>query len=229
MTRRAPPPRLACAALALACAALALACNAPAAGEPTVARPPDPAPSAPACADAPDGALALLSGGTCPWVLVVDGAGALALRSLGPDARTLTAAPPEGCEPCRFDGVVTAAGPLLVATRPSPASEVAEAAWLGATAEGASLVGFAPLWYGQPDLGDRTVQGPTYALAPRLCGRTLVLWPTARLPGASGEEPPDALVRAAGAYALRDGELAREGGPVPGDISACAAPPLELP
>ena len=222
MIRRAP-------SLRLGCAALVLACNAPAAGEPAVARPPDPSPSAPPCDPAPDGALAVLSDETCPWVLVADGAGALTLRSLAPDAQALPVAAPEDCRPCRYSGAITAAGALLVATRPSPAGELADAAWLGATSAGAAAVAFAPLWHGQPDLGDRTPQGPAFALAPRLCGRTLVLWPTARLPGVRGEEPPAALVRLAGAYAVRDGELARADAPVPADISTCATPALELP
>lgn len=210
-------------------AALALlACNPPAAGEPVQARPPDPSPVATRCDEPPAAALALLSDPTCPWALVADG-GALALRSLAPGGRALAVAPPDGCEPCRFEGVLTAAGPLLLATRPSAASELADAAWIGATSDGATTLAFAPLWYGQADLGDRTAQGPTYALAPRVCDRRLVLWPAPRLPGARDEEPPAALARAAGVYAIRGGELVLQDAPVPSDMSTCDSVPLELP
>jgi hypothetical protein len=205
-----------------------LACNPPAAGEPVQARPPDPSPAAVRCDEPPAGALALLSDPTCPWALVAEG-GALALRSLAPGGRALAVAPPDGCKPCRFEGVLTAAGPLLLATRPAADSELADAAWIGATSDGAAVLAFAPLWYGQADLGDRTAQGPTYALAPRVCDRSLVLSPAPRLPGARGEEPPAALARAAGVYAIRGGELVLQDVPVPSDISTCDSVPLELP
>lgn len=214
--------------LARVAALTLLACNPPAAGEPVQARPPDPDPAAPRCDEPPAGALALLSDAPCPWVLVTS-AGPLALRSLAPGGRTIAVAPPEDCRPCRFEGVVTAAGPVLLATRPSPFGELADAAWIGATSEAAPVLAFAPLWYGQADLGDRTAQGPTYALAPQVCAHRLVLSPTPRLPGARGEEPPAALVRAAGVYAIEGGALVRQDMPGPTDMSDCAPVPLELP
>lgn len=212
----------------LAPLALLAACNPPAAGEPARARPPDPSPAVVRCDEPPAGALALLSDPTCPWALVAEG-DALTLRSLARGGRALAVAAPDGCRPCRFEGVVTTAGPLLLATRPSADSELADAAWIGATSDGAAVLAFAPLWYGPADLGDRTAQGPTYALAPRVCERSLVLSPAPRLPGARGEEPPAALARAAGVYAIRGGELVLQDVPVPSDISTCDSVPLELP
>lgn len=205
-----------------------LACNPPAAGEPVQARPPDPAPAAPRCDEPPAGALALLSDAPCPWVLVGE-AGAIALRSLAPGARAIAVAPPDDCRPCRFEGTVTTAGPVLLATRPSAAGELADMAWIGATSDGAPVLAFAPIWYGQADLGDRTAQGPTYALAPRVCDRGLVLSPMPRLPGSRGEEPPAALARAAGFYAVRDGALVRQDLPVPTDMSGCVRVQLDPP
>lgn len=204
-----------------------LACNPPVAGEPVVARPPDPPPSpAPRCDEPPAGALAVLAARACPSVLVEE-AGGLVLRGLGPGAAALAVAPPETCRPCHFAGAITAAGPVLLAIRPSAGSELADAAWIGASG-GGELV-FAPLWHGQPDFGDRTVQGPAWALAPYVCGDALVLRPAPRLPGARAEEPPPALVRAAGVYTVHGGELARRDTPVPTDMSECEPVPLELP
>ncbi|MFZ6185857.1 hypothetical protein [Nannocystis pusilla] len=179
---------------------------------------------------------------TCPWVLF-EKDGELAVRPLGrgeaapPHVRApVPVVPPAGCRPCRWSGVVTPAGPILLAVRPSPDSELAAEAWLGAgmppdpriDVEPAPVV-FTSLWFGQPGFGDSTLQGPPWALAPRLCGRSLVLLPTPRLPGAGVEEPPPALVRAAGVYAAAGGELLRQDTPVPSDMSICTGVPLELP
>lgn len=179
---------------------------------------------------------------TCPWVLF-ERDGELAVRPLGrgeaapPHVRApVPVLPPAGCRPCRWSGVVTPAGPILLAVRPSADSELAAEAWLGAgmppsprvDVEPAPVV-FTSLWFGQPGFGDSTLQGPPWALAPRLCGRSLVLLPTPRLPGAGVEEPPPALVRAAGVYAAAGGELLRQDTPVPSDMSICTAVPLELP
>ncbi|MCY0989155.1 hypothetical protein OV203_18605 [Nannocystis sp. ILAH1] len=179
---------------------------------------------------------------TCPWVLF-EKDGELAVRPLGrgeaapPHVRApVPVIPPAGCRPCRWSGVATPAGPILLAVRPSADSELAAEAWLGAgmppspriDVEPAPVV-FTSLWFGQHGFGDSTLQGPPWALAPRLCGRSLVLLPTPRLPGAGVEEPPPALVRAAGVYAAAGGELLRQDTPVPSDMSICTAVPLELP
>lgn len=213
----------------VALVAAALACNPPAAGGDPIAAPPRaPSPPPPACDEPPAGALAYLSDRTCPSVIYQDNTAGLALRSLTPGARAVSVLPPEACKPCRFSGAVTPAGPLVLAVRTPAGSELADAAWLGATAEGEPLT-FTPLWYDRPVLGDSTVQGPAYALAPFVCGATLVLWPAPRLPGARGEEPSPELLAASGVYAPRRGELVRLGDPVPADRSACTPVPLELP
>lgn len=214
--------------LRAALAAAAFACGPSAAHEPVPAPPRPPDPPAPACAPVPPGALALLSGETCPWALV-EVAGALELQPLAPGAdRALAVQPPEECAPCRFTGAMTALGPTLLATRPSPASELAEEAWFGAALGGSAVV-FAPLWFDRPALGDSTVLGPPHALAPWACGGALVLWPAPRLPGARGEEPPAALLRAAGEYEAAEGALRRSDRPVPPDMAGCTRIEVEAP
>src|SRR5690606_14888709 len=114
---------------------------------------------------------------------------ALEAASSAARRRPVPVLPPADCRPCSYEGVVTALGPIVVAARPAADSELAAAAWIGAgmppsprvDIEPAPLV-FAPLWFDRPALGDSTLQGPAWALAPRLCGRDLVLTPAPRLP-----------------------------------------------
>lgn len=206
-----------------ALASAALACGTPATVE-TPTPPPSVVSADPACEAPPADALASLPSSTCPWLLVPD-QGGLALRP--PSGPTLRVEPPQACRPCRFSGAVTDVGPLVLATRPAPTSELADAAWLGAS-DGSALL-FAPLWLDRPALGDSTLLGPPYALAPYLCGDALVLWPEARLPGARGEDPSPALLRARGAYRARDGELARLDEHALTDMSNCTRAPVDAP
>ncbi len=206
-----------------ALASVALACGTPATVD-TPTLPPSVSPAAPACEAAPPNAIASLAAPTCPWLLVREQDGLVLRPPSGPPLRV---EPPPRCSPCRFSGSVTTAGPLVLATRPSPASELADDAWLGAS-DGTTLL-FTPLWLDRPALGDSTPLGPPYALAPYLCGDALVLWPEARLPGARAEDPSPALLRARGAYRARDGELARLDEPAPTDMSACTRAPIEAP
>lgn len=212
-----------------ALAALLAACNpparevAPAAPPPVVAAPPE-------CAPPPPAALAYLSDATCPWVLVPGDSAEMALRATDMVApRALPVALPEGCAgACRFSGVVTALGPVLLAVHADPASELPDAAYLGA-ALGGGTVRFAPLWFGRPVVGDSTALGPSHALAPWLCGDTLVLAVAGRLAEAASEEPPEALRRAAGVYEVAGDELRRADRPVPEDMKRCTRVALELP
>jgi hypothetical protein len=209
---------------ALALAAL-LACNPPATRDVAPAAPVA-VPPEPACAAPPATALAYLADRTCPWVLVPE-AGALALRELAPaGGRVLAVVPPEDCERCSYTGSLTDAGPVLLAVREGGASAMPEAVFVGAALGGPTLR-FAPLWFGPSAVGDATRLGPSHALAPWLCGQTLVLAPAARLPGAQAEEPGPAVLAAAGAYAV-EAEALRRRAPLP-DLQACTRVPLELP
>lgn len=214
---------------AVFCFAVFLGCTPPPAEVTTTAPAPTPEPG-PACTPPPAEALAYLADGTCPWVLVPGDGSQLSLHRTdlvgGP---TLAVVAPEDCAGrCRFSGVVTTLGPLLLAVRADLNSELADAAFIGAALGGRTLR-FAPLWFGRPVLGDSTLQGPAHALAPWICGDMLVLRSGPRLPGAASEEPVAALREAAGVYEVVDDELRRAERPVPEDISQCTRVPLELP
>ena len=209
--------------------ACAPACVPPPAEVTTAAPSPTPEPG-PACTPPPAEALAYLTDTTCPWVLVPGDMSELSLRRTDLlAAPALGVALPEGCAGgCRFSGVVTPLGPLLLAVRADPNSELAAAAFIGAALGGRTLR-FAPLWYGRPVLGDSTPQGPAHTLAPWICDDMLVLRPGPRLPGATSEEPSAALREAAGVYEVVEDELRRADRPVPEDTKQCTRVPLELP
>ena len=217
------------AVLAVGASACAPACAPPPAQVITVAPRPTPEPG-PACTPPPVEALAYLADTTCPWVLVPGDMSQLSLRRTDlVAAPALSVAPPEECAGrCRFSGAVTSLGPLLLAVRAGPNSELADAVFIGAALGGRTLR-FAPLWYGRPVLGDSTPQGPAYALAPWVCDGMLVLRPGSRLPGAASEEPSAALREAAGVYEVVEDELRRADRPVPEDTKQCTRVPLELP
>jgi hypothetical protein len=184
----------------------------------------------PACTPVPAQALAYLSDATCPWVLVPGEAPALTLRRTDVvEPPTLAVVPPEACAGrCSFSGAVTSLGPVLLAVRADPHSELADAAFVGAALGGRTLR-FAAIWFGRPALGDSTLQGPVYALAPWVCDDRLVLVVGPRLPGAASEEPPTGLREASGVYELAGDELRRVDRPVPEDMKQCTRIPLELP
>lgn len=212
----------------LAAAALA-ACNPPAREGAPVTPPPAVAPP-PSCSPPPVDAVAYLSDAPCPWVLVPGDSSEMALHATDMVApRALVVALPEDCDGrCRFSGATTTLGPVLLAVRSAPTSELPDAAFLGA-ALGGGTVRFAPLWFGRPVLGDSTTQGPSHALAPWVCGDALVLAVAGRLAEAASEEPAEALRRAAGVYELAEGELRRAPRPAPADLSRCTRIPIDLP
>ena len=187
------------------------------------------APTGPSCAPTPAGALALVAGEPCPWVLVAgEAAAAPMLRSGDPNSgRNLSVAVPDECAGrCEFTGTSSALGPVLLATRSDPTGERVEAAFVG-VALGGDVVHFAPLWFGLAARGDSTTLGPSHALAPWVCGEQLVLAVEGRLPASAAEEPVAGAVRAAGVYTLRDDELQRTDEAPP--LRGCTRVPLELP
>lgn len=208
--------------------AVLVACNPPVREVVGVPAPPVVA-AGPACAPPPAAALALLADAPCPWVIVPGDRSELTLRSSDmASARSLGIAAPEACAGrCDFTGTVTAIGPLLLATHRDPASELVDAAFVGA-ALGGEVVRFAPLWFGLAAHGDSTALGPSHALVPWVCGDALVLAVEGRLPAAGAEEPAAALLRAAGMYGPGDDELRRVERPAPA-LSGCTRVPLELP
>jgi len=183
---------------------------------------------APVCAPPPAAALALVADAPCPWILVGDRS-ELALRATDMVApRALVVVPPEACRArCSYTGASTPLGPVMLATRNDPASELADAAFIGAALGGGTLR-FTPLWYGASAHGDSTALGPSYALVPWVCEGMLVLAVGGRLPGARAEEPARALEQASGVYAIADDELRRTDQATPA-LTGCTRVPLELP
>ena len=207
---------------------MSLACTPPATREAASATEPPSVDLAPVCAPPPAAALALVADSPCPWILVGERSD-MALRATDMVApRVLVVVPPEACQArCNFTGASTALGPVVLATRYDPASELADAAFIGAALGGGTLR-FTPLWYGAAAHGDSTALGPSYALVPWVCDGALVLAVGGRLPGARAEEPVRALEQASGVYVIADDELRRTGQAMPA-LTGCTRVPLELP
>lgn len=155
---------------------------------------PDPDPELGCHTASVDGAWARFEGDACDWELVDDGDD-LVLSSLAEatavSARGLV---PEPCRSatCVYHGVLTSAGPLVLAVVPSFDSEMPSDVLLGVV-DGDRLA-FTSLWEGagEPVESDYTRVGPAHALAPFLCGQVLALLAIDRL-DAAGAAVPDGL------------------------------------
>ncbi len=160
----------------------------------------------------------------CPLVVVASGT---TLRidslSLAPTIAATGSAPECRVAACRYEGVNTELGPMLVVTEPGPQSEVPTAVFLGVVA-GAQLL-FVDLWAGAgaPVEEDATLVGPAHALVPMRCGAALGLFAKARLPGTDQLAVPEALASRQGLM-----DLGRGGGAIrPGSAVDCT--PLDVP
>jgi hypothetical protein len=166
---------------------------------------PDPEPAA--CRPSPGaGAWARFPGAACDWELRQEGeavaggpsgapSGTLVLTSLAVDGPPPARGPvPEPCRTrtCVYHGVLTPAGPVLVAVVPSPSSEMPSDVLL-VVAHGERL-GSTSLWEGagEPIESDFTPVGPAHALAPFVCGDALALLAVPRL-DLTGLVPPATL------------------------------------
>lgn len=205
-----------------------LACNPPAARDAPAGPTPPAGEVGARCVEPPASALAILADETCPWALVPSDRSGLALHELATAApRAVAVAEPDECAGrCEWRGVMSAAGPVVVAWRASKLREGAEVAYVGA-ALGGTTVRFVPLWVDRPAVGDGTPLGPSLALAPWVCGEELVLAPAPRLAGAGAEEPSAGLLAAAGVYGIEGDELVRRG-PAP-ELGGCTRAAVELP
>jgi hypothetical protein len=181
------------------------------------------------CPAIPEDTVGLLDDeGGCDAVLVARGS-ELAVLVREPEATRVVASgsPPPGCErstsPCSYEGVMTAAGPLVLAARRGPQSEIPEALELGITGEGQLL--FVPLWVDPPAVEHDTFVGPVFALEPRVCADSIVLVPVPRLPSAGDEVPSELLRARAGVHVVRDGDVVVE----PWNESGSCTTPLRLP
>jgi len=124
---------------------------------------------------------------------------------------------------CRYEGVHTALGPMLIAIEPTAESEVPRTVFLGVVVRATELV-FVDLWAaaGPAVIEDSTALGPAHALTPMKCGDDLGLFARARLPIGETTEPTPELRGREGILALKSSAATR-----PGTHDGCT--PLELP
>ncbi len=180
------------------------------------------------CRAVPPGeALAQWPAGKCPLVLLQDREG-LRLESLEeqPPSPSRGLAPECAVAKCRYEGVQTPLGPMVLASEPGAQSEVPRAVHLGFVAAGGRLA-FVDLWAGAGAMvvEDSTELGPAHALVPMQCGRSLGLFAGARLPAGEAVEPPPELRAREGLIAIADGATE----PKPGTTDGCVALTLPLP
>ena len=183
-------------------------------------------PPPPNCRAMPSGeALAQWPAGECPLVLLKDREG-LRLESLDEKPPSPSHGQPPECRvaACRYEGVQTPLGPMVIASEPGAESEVPVALHLGFVAAGGRIA-FVDLWAGAGAMviEDSTELGPAHALVPMQCGRMLGFFAAARLPAGEAVEPPPELRAREGLVAIADGDTE----PKPGAKSGCV--PLELP
>lgn len=161
----------------------------------------------------------------CPISVALSG-GMLRLedRSMKRPVVATAAAPTCVVAACRYEGVSTELGPMLVVTEPGAQSEIPTSAMLGVVAED-TLV-FVDLWAGagQPVIEDDTAIGPSHGLVAMRCGDELGLFGRARVPSLGHLQVPPDLAAREGRMALRRGATVR-----PADASGCVAIALPLP
>ncbi|MBC8069046.1 MAG: hypothetical protein IAG13_11990 [Deltaproteobacteria bacterium] len=183
-------------------------------------------PPPPDCRDAPPGeALAQWPAGECPLVLLLEREG-VRLESLAKQPPSPWRGKPPECSaaPCRFEGLQTPLGPMIVASEPTANSEMPRAVHLGVALAG-SAIAFVDLWAGAGAsvVEDSTELGPAHALVPMQCGRKLGLFAGARLPAGEAIAPPLELIAREGVIAIDDGSAELR----PGTREGCT--PLVLP
>ena len=199
--------RVRCNVTALVFAIVTVGCEKPPAPSEQETPVPVPAPP-PECRRAPvgDQVAHWIAPDGCPLVVVAT-ATTLRIESLALTPTITASGPVPECRvaACRYEGVSTDLGPMLVATEPGPQSEVPTAVFLGVIA-GDALV-FVDLWQGGgPSVEeDETLIGPTHALVPMRCGSALGLFARSRVPGTTELAVPDALAVRQGLMEMRKG------------------------
>lgn len=210
----------------VASAALA-GCSTPPAPATELPPPPPVQPAPPPCRDPPTGGeiVAQWNGPRCPYVLTRRG------DRLRLDSRDLAQTPAaEGLAPtcraaaCRYEGVDTELGPLVIVVEPGAQSEVPLGVQLGIV-HGGTRLDFVDLWAaaGPSVTEDATDLGPAHALVPMRCAGQLALVAASRLSAGDGVPPPPTLV-ARGGRVVRDAVALQL---VPVDATGCQ--PLHLP
>ncbi len=190
-----------------------------------VDEPPPPPP--PECRAAPPGELLAewIGPERCPISVTLAG-GILRLEDRSMTRPLVATGPEPTCvsATCRYEGVTTELGPMLVVTEPGAQSEIPTAAMLGVVA-GDTLV-FVDLWAGAgaPVVEDDTALGPSHGLTAMRCGDELGLFARARVPSLGHLQVPPELAVREGRMALRRGATVR-----PADAKGCSAIELPLP
>jgi hypothetical protein len=201
-----------------------VACAQPAQVPAEQAPAPPTSPPAPDCREPPSGEIVARFGEPCPWVAVAE-RGELRLVSLDLEPHDEVRGAPPSCThaSCRYEGVATPLGPMLVATEPTAESEVPRTVFVGVAVRKTELV-FVDLWAaaGPAVIEDSTALGPAHALVPMRCGNDLGLFARARLPVGEATEPPAELRSREGILPLATSAAAR-----PGTHDGCT--PLDLP
>jgi hypothetical protein len=218
---------LAVTSLAASLAMSSIGCEKPpvAAEQAAPVEPPPPPP--PECRPAPLGDVVAQWVGPdrCP-IAVVASAATLTLESLAlaPRPAASGAAPTCRVAACRYEGVNTELGPMLVVTEPGAESEVPTAAFLGVVT-GTQLV-FVDLWAGAGGSvsEDATAVGPAHALTPMQCGAELGLFARPRVSGMENLPVPPTLVARQGRMSLRGDATIR-----PGVANGCRSLTVPLP
>ncbi|HET6584566.1 MAG TPA: hypothetical protein VFG69_13985, partial [Nannocystaceae bacterium] len=184
-----------------------------------------PTPPPPPCRPPPQGErVAQFEGPRCPWVVVAERDELrLASLELEPPADAVGAPPVCQHASCRYEGVHTPIGPMIIATEPSAQSEVPRTVFVGVVVRSTELV-FIDLWAaaGPAVIEDSTALGPAHALRPMKCGDDLGLFARARLPVGDTTEPPPELRAREGRLELHSSAATK-----PGSSVGCT--PLELP
>lgn len=138
----------------------------------------------------------------CSWVLTAI-AGGVHLESLSLTAGPAAEGPAPQCRvaACRYEGVDTEVGPVLIVTEPSAESEVPSSVFVGVVAGG--RLAFVDLWAGAgaPVREDATLVGPVFALEPRQCSGGVGFVVAPRVAGTI-EAPPPSLTARQGVLAL---------------------------
>jgi hypothetical protein len=155
-------------------------------------------PPPPECRPTPQGEVLAqwVAPDRCSWVVTaIPGGVRLESLSLQPPPPVEGPAPPCKVAACRYEGIDTDVGPVLVVTEPSAESDVPASVFVGVVAGG--TLAFVDLWAGAgaPVREDATLVGPAYALEPRKCGGGVGFVVAPRVRGAFDAPPPSLLAR----------------------------------
>ncbi len=155
-----------------------------------------PMPAPPQCETLdPTGSLASFDGVPCGWTLRAQTGAEVEFTHATAPPSMVPGELPERCaeQPCRFRGVQTRLGPLIVAEAVGVEADVPRGVWLGYVRD--EELQFVDLWAdaGEAVIDDGVSIGPPHALTPFDCEGALVLLVRPRLAGAQDISAPPML------------------------------------